>query len=88
VKHSGETFEVLHITPAKMIAFGQFGECFVGIKKIEDCEDLIAEEKFNVVAKYTVKEIVGDSVKKSYSDEFSLEGFEIKLASYMAPWTF
>lgn len=51
-----------------MIAFGQFGECFVGIKKIEDCEDLIAEEKFNVVAKYTVKEIVGDSVKKSYSD--------------------
>jgi hypothetical protein len=60
----------------------------VGIKKIEDCEDLIAEEKFNVVAKYTVKEMAGEVVKKSYSDEFSLEGFEIKLASYMAHWVF
>lgn len=48
----------------------------------------MAEEKFNVVAKYTVKEMAGDTVKKSYNDQFSLEGFEIKIASYMAPWVF
>ena len=28
----------------------------------------------------------GDQVKATYQDEFSLENFEIKLASYIAPW--
>jgi hypothetical protein len=32
--------------------------------------------------------MAGEAVKKAYQDEFSLEGFEIKLASYMAPWQF
>lgn len=85
LRHSGETFKVLHITPAKSIAPSQTGDCYVGIQKAEECEDLIAEEKFAAVAKYTVRE--GES-KKGYQDEFSLEGFEIKLASYMAPWIF
>ena len=30
----------------------------------------------------------GDQVKATYQDEFSLENFEIKLASYIAPWMF
>lgn len=33
LKHSGETFEVLHITPAKPIATTQTGQCYVGIRK-------------------------------------------------------
>jgi hypothetical protein len=40
------------------------------------------------VAKYTVKDVVGEVVKKGYPEEFSLDSFEIKLASYMAPWQF
>lgn len=88
VRHSGETFEVSHIIPAKSIPAEGTGECYVGIRKIADCEDLIAEEKFSAVAKYTVKEVAGEQVKKSYQDEFSLEGFDVKLASYMAPWQF
>lgn len=43
LKHSGETFEVLHITPARAIPHGEVGECYVGIRKAEECEDLIAE---------------------------------------------
>jgi coatomer subunit gamma len=88
LKHSGESFEVLHITPAKAIQYTQTGDCYVGIRKSADCEDLIAEEKFAAVVRYTVKEVAGEAVKKTYQDEFSLEGFEIKLASYMAPWQF
>jgi hypothetical protein len=88
LKHSGESFEMLHITPARAIPHGELGDCYVGIRKTEECEDLIAEEKFTALAKYTVKEMAGDTVKKTYQDEFSLEGFEIKLASYMAQWQF
>jgi hypothetical protein len=33
LKHSGESFEVLHIIPAKIIRPGEVGECFVGLKK-------------------------------------------------------
>lgn len=88
LKHSGETFEVTHIIPLKSISFGSNSYCFVGLKKSEECEDLIAEEKFSAIAKYTVKEVAGEQVKTTYQDEFSLETFEIKLASYMALWQF
>ena len=88
LKHSGETFEIAHIIPAKAVTFGESAECYVGLRKAEECEDLIAEERFEAIATYTVKEVQGEVVKTSYQDEFSLESFEIKLASYMAPWLF
>jgi hypothetical protein len=28
----------------------------------------------------------GQNVKASYQDEYSLENFDIKIASYMSPW--
>jgi hypothetical protein len=68
LKHSGEVFEVTHIIPAKTIAAGGSAESFVGLRKSEECEDLLAEEKFSAVAKFTVKEAKGTS----YQDEFSL----------------
>lgn len=37
VRHSGETFEVSHIIPAKAIPTEATGECYVGIRKIADC---------------------------------------------------
>lgn len=88
LKHSGEIFEVAHIIPAKVVPFGQSVDCFVGLRRSEECEDVIAEEKFSAVARFTVREMAGEQVKKSYQDEFSLESFEIKLSSYMAQWVF
>ncbi len=58
--------------PAKQITPGNTGECYIGLKKTEDCEELLAEEKISSIAKYTVKEMSGDQVKASYQDEFAL----------------
>lgn len=77
---------MVHLTPAKSISVGQAGECYVGLKKLEDCEDLFPEDKISSIAKYTVKEMAGDVVKRTYEDEFSLDDFHIKLATYMSPW--
>ena len=74
--------------PAKAIKSKAIAECYVGLKKSEECEDLLAAEKFMAVAKFTVKEMQGETVKTTYQDEFSLENFDIKLASYIAPWNF
>lgn len=43
LRHSGEIFQVTHIIPAKVIPSGETAECFVGLKKSEECEDLFAE---------------------------------------------
>lgn len=44
---------------AKSIKSGATGDSFVGLKKNEECEDLFPEEKFSVIAKFTVKETNG-----------------------------
>jgi hypothetical protein len=72
IKHSQESFEVQHIISAKQIVSGGFGECYIGLKKVDDCEEILSEEKISSVAKYTVKEMSGDKVKASYQDEFAL----------------
>jgi hypothetical protein len=55
LKHSQESFEVQHIIPAKVVNVGGAGECYVGLRRAEECEELLAEEKISSVAKYTVK---------------------------------
>ena len=61
-----------HIIPAKVIPVASTGECYVGLRRAEDCEELLAEEKISSVAKYTVKEMNGQVVKTTYQDEFAL----------------
>jgi len=50
----------VHIIPAKAVKYKSSSECFVGLKKGEECEDLFAEEKFSSIAKFTVKELNGE----------------------------
>lgn len=47
---------------------------------------MLPEENINSIVKYIVKEYSGETVKAAYDDEFSLEQFEIKLATYMSNW--
>lgn len=42
IKHSQESFEVQHIISAKQIVSGGFGECYIGLKKIDDCEEILS----------------------------------------------
>jgi hypothetical protein len=55
-----------------VVAVAGTGECYVGLRRAEDCEELLAEEKISSVAKYTVKEMNGQVVKTTYQDEFAL----------------
>lgn len=75
IKHSGEEFKTQHMIPAKSIQEGQKGECYVGLMRLEDSEEMFPEETIGSVVKYKVCEYNGETLKVAYDDECSLESF-------------